>query len=145
MEGLGAYKWTNGQLYQGEWSRSKMHGVGFYTWSDGRIYLGEYEDQKKQGYGVYKMTDSKLFQGNWANGKQHGLGLFLRNGIGSVGLWESGTKIHQFNKTTVQAIIQGQVDYQEYFNQKAHRSNPKNKMQSYYSSNNFEQKVKAIS
>lgn len=75
-----------------------MEGVGAYIWNDGRIYEGEYRDDKKHGYGVYKWADGRKYSGYWCRGKQHGLGTYVVPSEERMkfGLWEDGKRIKWF-------------------------------------------------
>ena len=43
-EGVGTYKWANGESYTGEWEDNYMHGEGTFTWPSGRVYTGHFEN-----------------------------------------------------------------------------------------------------
>ena len=39
-QGIGKYKWADGNVYEGEWSENQINGFGTYVWEDGRKYFG---------------------------------------------------------------------------------------------------------
>ena len=41
--GVGIYKYTNGDVYQGEWRFNKKEGRGLYTFQSGAVYAGEWK------------------------------------------------------------------------------------------------------
>jgi hypothetical protein len=40
MHGLGKYRWTNGQFYDGEWKDNMKNGTGMWKSEKGDIYVG---------------------------------------------------------------------------------------------------------
>lgn len=96
---LGAYQWSDGRKYEGEWAANKMHGKGTFTWADGRKYEGEYIEDKKQGHGVFVWPDGRKYDGSWSNGKQDGRGIYLTvNGVCREGEWKDGKRVRWITK-----------------------------------------------
>lgn len=56
-----------------------MEGVGLYKWADGNEYYGEYQNNIKQGNGKFKWTNGKIYEGPFVNGKPHGFGTLTNN------------------------------------------------------------------
>ena len=48
MEGLGTYKFANGNVYEGEWNDDKSHGKGTYIFKNGNKYVGEFKNGKRK-------------------------------------------------------------------------------------------------
>ena len=93
-----------------------MDGMGVYTWQDGRRYEGQYKDDKKHGFGIYTWADLREYQGMWFRGKQHGLGVYFVPGSDhKYGLWEDGKRIEWFDQSAAQGILNGQIDFTQYF------------------------------
>lgn len=50
--GKGVYKWSNGDIYDGEFINDKRNGLGVYFWSEkGGTYRGEWKGDRMNGYG----------------------------------------------------------------------------------------------
>ena len=70
FDGIGLYKWPDGKIYYGMFSKGKKNGLGKFIWEDGRVYLGFWNDNKQNGIGMYiNECKTKLF-GIWAHGKR---------------------------------------------------------------------------
>jgi hypothetical protein len=52
----------------------RKHGKGKCTYSDGDIYEGNYSDDMRNGYGVYKYTNGNIYWGNYVNDVRSGKG-----------------------------------------------------------------------
>jgi hypothetical protein len=58
MNGRGAYRYAEGDTYEGDWKNDKRHGKGKVTYvSDGRI--------------------SESYDGDWFEGRMHGQGSYI--------------------------------------------------------------------
>lgn len=56
-----------------------MHGKGVYRYSEGDVYSGEWREDKRHGKGTVTYVSSKgsvveKYEGDWVNGKMHGHG-----------------------------------------------------------------------
>jgi hypothetical protein len=99
VHGAGEMKFSNGDLYWGEFADSKAHGVGVLRFVNGDEYEGPFVDGCCNGQGVLrklsgyiydghwidnidsgeacvKYADNSTYQGIFLNGKRHGLRLF---------------------------------------------------------------------
>lgn len=47
-------KYSNGDIYQGEWKNCKKDGTGLYIWADKSEYYGSWKEDEQHGYGVFK-------------------------------------------------------------------------------------------
>ncbi len=89
-----------------------LHGVGAYKWSDGKMYKGQYQNDKKEGFGVYHLSDGRRYEGWWRNGKQHGLGIMynqrptMDEPKSKRGLWEEGKRIKWLDGTIEMKLIE---------------------------------------
>ena len=108
--GKGAYKWSNGDVYKGQWKDGFLHGQGIYKWKDGTVYDGQWKDGKKNGQGTEKWVDKAVYVGQYKDGFLHGEGTYTNpNGEKFSGTWVDGTldgkspedldKITQSNQT----------------------------------------------
>lgn len=53
-EGIGMYRWPNGNVFKGHWSGNQIssylgYNKGYYEWADGKTYIGEWRDNKIHG------------------------------------------------------------------------------------------------
>eukprot|EP00745_Piridium_sociabile_P024241 TRINITY_DN381_c0_g1_i2.p1 TRINITY_DN381_c0_g1~~TRINITY_DN381_c0_g1_i2.p1 ORF type:complete len:208 (+),score=22.97 TRINITY_DN381_c0_g1_i2:133-756(+) len=74
-DGVGTQIWSDGALYDGEWSNDKAQGRGKFVHVDGDVYEGDWYDDKAHGHGVYRHADGSRYEGQWQADKQHGKGL----------------------------------------------------------------------
>ena len=44
--------YTNGNNYKGNFIRGKAEGVGIFRWANGEVYEGEWKDGLKHGKGI---------------------------------------------------------------------------------------------
>ena len=64
--GEGKYRWTNGDIYDGDWVNGKQSGRGKQTWATGEIYVGGWKDGEQHGRGVL-MSAGRVKTGFWIN------------------------------------------------------------------------------
>ena len=80
IDGIGVFKWSNGDIYEGEMTNGKMNGYGKYTYSNGQIYEGNYVNGVKEGLGKLIYPNNKVYEGEFKNGKPMGEGTIYANG-----------------------------------------------------------------
>ena len=80
IDGMGIFKWSNGDIYEGEMTNGKMNGYGKYTYSNGQIYEGNYVNGVKEGLGKLIYPNNKIYEGEFKNGKPMGEGTIYING-----------------------------------------------------------------
>jgi hypothetical protein len=51
------YKYTNGDVYCGEWKDGKRHGQGFCEYANGNKYIGGWKDDRMHGEGTCNSSD----------------------------------------------------------------------------------------
>ncbi len=68
--GLGTYKWSDGDMYKGEWENGKFHGKGEYFYSNGSKFVGAYKNGKKHGQGLFIKPNGDKYEGTWELGKR---------------------------------------------------------------------------
>ncbi|XP_015870188.3 phosphatidylinositol 4-phosphate 5-kinase 9 isoform X1 [Ziziphus jujuba] len=91
-EGKGKYFWSDGCVYDGEWSRGMRHGNGKIQWASGAVYEGEFSGGYLHGTGIYIGSDKLTYKGRWRLNVKHGLGYqTYPNGDGFEGSWIQGT------------------------------------------------------
>jgi hypothetical protein len=102
--GQGTYRYSNGDLYEGQWRNNKPDGQGNYRFSRPRQqYDGQFEQGRIHGIGTMKFADGSWYQGSWENGKMNGAGT-LTNAFGKQksGTWKAG----QFLEAPVYQVYQ---------------------------------------
>ena len=57
MHGQGTYKFTSGNVYEGQWVKGVMEGFGKMQYSDGSSYEGFWKNNLMHGDGVYIDAD----------------------------------------------------------------------------------------
>ena len=61
-------------IYEGDWSRGKMHGKGSRSYSNGSKYIGGFRDGEPHGEGICMYVNGDQYIGEWASGFQTGRG-----------------------------------------------------------------------
>jgi hypothetical protein len=91
FNGKGTYKWPDGLIYNGEFKDGKFNGKGTYKWPDGSVYTGQYKNNKRDGQGTFKDSDKTVYKGQWKDGEKNGQGTYKnKNGVKFSGIWVNG-------------------------------------------------------
>ena len=86
--GSGAYKYSNGNVYNGEWKDGERNGSGDYKNSDGGVYTGQWKDDYKNGQGTFKDSDGTVYTGQFKESSYNGQGTYTNiNGVKFSGNW----------------------------------------------------------
>ena len=94
------FKWTSGNVYEGNYKNNKKHGYGKNTWANGDVYEGNFENGNQHGYGKVTWSSGTVYEGNWEKGTRHGYGKYTwANGDVYEGNFENGTQ-HGYGKMT---------------------------------------------
>lgn len=64
--------------YIGDFKNNIKHGVGAYFFSNGDIFLGSWENNKIHGYGYIYCSSGDIYKGNWRYGYKHGNGKLIK-------------------------------------------------------------------
>ena len=73
--GNGTMKYSNGNMYVGEWLDDRFDGVGEYIWADGRRFIGGFKSDKIEGRGTGFWPDGRIYEGEYKSDLVHGHGL----------------------------------------------------------------------
>ena len=74
------HTWDDGERYKGQ---DRTNGMGAFHFSNGDMYFGRLRDNKRDGFGIYIASDRgtinncigcKYYAGNWSNGIKSGAG-----------------------------------------------------------------------
>lgn len=85
----GTYKFTNGDVYEGEFGANTMHGEGTYVWADGTRHIGQWANGVRFGPGTYTAPNGDEYVGEHANNQFHGEGVYTSvEGGRIVGTWQ---------------------------------------------------------
>ena len=100
QDGKHKYKFSNGDIYYGEWKDGKMHGKGCLTVREhGAVYDGYFENNEFQGKGTFVYKNGNIFKGNFLRGKRHGKGhIDMKDGSSLKGVWENGILVQEGNE-----------------------------------------------
>jgi hypothetical protein len=69
MHGKGIYRFTNGNVYEGDFLNDKMHGKGIYRIKDGAVYDGDWLTGMKHGKGKYIFANGDVYEGDFLDDK----------------------------------------------------------------------------
>ena len=61
----GAYKYSSGGVYTGQWCGGFRDGFGTMEWPDGAKYSGNWSYGKPNGYGTFTHVDGDVYEGEW--------------------------------------------------------------------------------
>lgn len=65
-------------------------GFGRYVYSNGDVYEGDFTEGKRGGYGFYLWTSKEHFGGEWMSDNRHGSGYYMAPGTLTEGYWKDG-------------------------------------------------------
>ena len=92
-EGKGKLTYANGDVYKGEFKQSKFNGKGTMTFRNGEEYIGEWANDLQNGKGKYSYSNGDHFEGSFYNGAVNGEGtMHYANGGKYVGSWKNNKK-----------------------------------------------------
>lgn len=64
--GYGAMRYANGDIYKGDWWKSRRHGLGTFYYSDGATYVGRFSKDNRDGWGTNFWPDRRRkYEGEW--------------------------------------------------------------------------------
>jgi hypothetical protein len=91
QNGKGIYKFTNGDMYEGDFKDGYADGEGKYTEKDGTVYTGSLKKGKWDGFGTTVFADGSNYTGNYVNDNREGKGTYTyANGDIIIGNFENG-------------------------------------------------------
>lgn len=80
-EGFGRVSLSNGEKYEGFWSKDLFNGEGLYIWKKEEWFKGNFVDGQMNGTGKRKFKNGSVYLGEFLKGKMHGLGkIVFKNG-----------------------------------------------------------------
>ena len=92
--GQGVLQYKDGSAYRGDWANDMISGKGTLEFSNGDRYEGEFLSGEKHGKGVYQYATGDRYEGNWKASRMSGYGVMqFVNGDVFEGEWENGQKI----------------------------------------------------
>jgi hypothetical protein len=68
FNGSGSFRFSNGDLYSGEYKNGSQVGTGVYKWNNGDVYTGNFYNGQFDGYGLLKYASGQIDEGIWKNG-----------------------------------------------------------------------------
>jgi hypothetical protein len=87
------HRYSNGDIYEGQWKGGKRHGKGTFKYVNGYVYEGQWENNNRHGKGTFKYVNGYVYEGQWENNNRHGEGtLKYVNGDIYCGEWICGIK-----------------------------------------------------
>lgn len=76
QDGQGRYQWKNGNKYIGQWKKGLIHGNGTLIWSNGNRYDGFWEDGMPKGNGTFRWADGSFYVGIWSKDEKDQSGTY---------------------------------------------------------------------
>lgn len=68
----GAFTYSNGDRYDGEWKDNRHHGKGVMQYDNGDRYTGDWANDLPHGKGVKSSRSGAKYDGDWDCDKRHG-------------------------------------------------------------------------
>lgn len=94
-QGFGSMKFSNYDIYEGDWLDGKMHGVGKYMfWNEAKdmytqTYEGQFNNGVREGKGTMKYANRNVYTGFWQNNMRTGEGICVfADGKCFHGIWK---------------------------------------------------------
>jgi hypothetical protein len=86
---MGEMKWSNGDVYKGQFAHCDRHGHGVLNFADGSEYVGQWRQGLMDGAGTRRFPNGDIYMGPYVSGQRRGQGRFyFSNGDMYVGSWE---------------------------------------------------------
>ena len=77
-DGFGVETQSNGNKYEGYFTKGKKGPNGTMWFTDGNVYVGEFKNDTLHGHGKLTNTSKQMsYEGDWQANKMHGMGLYL--------------------------------------------------------------------
>ena len=94
LTGKGVYKFSNGDIYDGDWKNDVRDAQGTQIYVNGDIYNGKWKDDMKNGQGTFTYINGDIYTGEFLNDKKNGQGIFtFANTKKVMGIWKDN-KLH---------------------------------------------------
>ncbi len=91
LNGIVAFKWPNGDSYDGMWVDGRRSGRGRFVWASGQTYDGDWRDDVAVGDGAMTFPNGDRYQGQVRDGLPQGRGrMQFANGDQYEGPFERG-------------------------------------------------------
>jgi len=72
--GFGIMRFSDGNIYEGNWKRNQFQGYGKMKFKNGDIYTGYWSENKIEGEGEMIYSNNSYYKGFWKNNMYHGFG-----------------------------------------------------------------------
>ena len=75
LDGKVTIKYSDGDLFEGNYKQGFRTGPGIYRFKDGNYYEGDYKYGKYDGQGIFRFNSGAYYEGSWKNGAYNGKGI----------------------------------------------------------------------
>jgi hypothetical protein len=95
MDGVGAFHYSNKDVYRGCFSKNMRSGKGKHEFANGDYYTGEWERDMKNGSGSMYYVNGNVYDGRWMDDEKEGPGRFFYASTRKVyeGEWVNGSPV----------------------------------------------------
>ncbi len=76
VNGIGKYRYENGDVYSGSFVEDKRSGKGSFLYSDGESFKGDYKEDQREGLGEYIFKNGDKYSGEFKAGQINGKGVY---------------------------------------------------------------------
>ncbi|PIK56756.1 putative radial spoke head 10-like B [Apostichopus japonicus] len=120
MHGRGTYTWSDGVVYEGDFTNNEITGKGLYHWPDSSTYEGEVLNGKRHGHGTFRcMASPASYTGQWKMGQRHGTGI-IRYDTDGLSFYEGDWMSNKRHGYGVRRYRSGNVYEGEWANNNRH-------------------------
>ncbi|GIQ79822.1 hypothetical protein KIPB_003641 [Kipferlia bialata] len=105
--GFGSYRYTNGDVYKGEWQGGEPSGYGTKRYHTGCVYTGNWAGGKYEGYGTLRTQSGMTYDGEWKGDMECGHGTMkYPDGVVYTGEWVDGQRCGEGKLTWTEGFIE---------------------------------------
>ena len=115
-QGYGVLRFSNYDMYDGDWEAGKMHGKGKYKFYDpckdeyASVYEGDFNHGVREGKGKMKYSNYDVYVGTWQNDKRTGNGIcWFGNGNVFQGIWKFDLMVRGVFRKANREIYDGEI------------------------------------
>ncbi len=92
LDGKASIQFSNGNSFNGNYTKGRVNGQGVYRFKSGAYYDGSWKNGVYDGKGFLKYDDGRFYEGDFVNGQPEGFGVG-KDATGKVihdGQWKGG-------------------------------------------------------
>ena len=115
-QGYGVFKFSNYDIYDGDWEAGKMYGKGFYKFYDpikdkyASKYEGDFNNGMREGKGKMTYANHDVYVGSWQNNQRTGNGIcWFGSGDVFQGIWKFNQMVRGVFRKANGEVYDGEI------------------------------------